>query len=225
MSHDDLQALWLTLQLAAVTVGVLLIVGTPIAWWLARTRSRFRTVIEAVVALPLVLPPTVLGFYLLITMSPQGMIGAPWLQFTDATLSFSFTALVIASTLYSLPFVVQPLQASFETIGSVPLETASMLHASPIDAFLSVASPLALRGYITAAVLGFAHTLGEFGVVLMVGGSIPGKTKVLSIAIYDHVETLDYAQAHALSGGLLLFSFITLLMVYTINRRLPIRVA
>ncbi len=225
LSHDDLQALWLTLQLAAVTVGVLLIVGTPIAWWLARTRSRFRTVIEAVVALPLVLPPTVLGFYLLITMSPQGMIGAPWLQFTDATLSFSFTALVIASTLYSLPFVVQPLQASFETIGSVPLETASMLHASPIDAFLSVASPLALRGYITAAVLGFAHTLGEFGVVLMVGGSIPGKTKVLSIAIYDHVETLDYAQAHALSGGLLLFSFITLLMVYTINRRLPIRVA
>ncbi|HHZ82642.1 MAG TPA: molybdate ABC transporter permease subunit [Nitrospirales bacterium] len=225
MSHDDLQALWLTLQLAAVTVGVLLIVGTPLAWWLARTRSRFRTVIEAVVALPLVLPPTVLGFYLLITMSPQGMIGAPWLQFTDATLSFSFTALVIASTLYSLPFVVQPLQASFETIGSVPLETASMLHASPIDAFLSVASPLALRGYITAAVLGFAHTLGEFGVVLMVGGSIPGKTKVLSIAIYDHVETLDYAQAHALSGGLLLFSFITLLMVYTINRRLPIRVA
>jgi molybdate transport system permease protein len=225
LSHDDLQALWLTLQLAAVTVGVLLIVGTPLAWWLARTRSRFRTVIEAVVALPLVLPPTVLGFYLLIAMSPQGMIGAPWLQFTDATLSFSFTALVIASTLYSLPFVVQPLQASFETIGSVPLETASMLHASPIDAFLSVASPLALRGYITAAVLGFAHTLGEFGVVLMVGGSIPGKTKVLSIAIYDHVETLDYAQAHALSGGLLLFSFITLLMVYTINRRLPIRVA
>ncbi len=225
LSADDIQALWLTLQLAAVTVCVLLIVGTPLAWWLARTRSRLRTVIEAVVALPLVLPPTVLGFYLLVAMSPQGMIGAPWLQFTDSTLSFSFTALVIASALYSLPFVVQPLQASFETIGSVPLETASMLRASPIDAFLSVASPLALRGYITAAVLGFAHTLGEFGVVLMVGGSIPGKTKVLSIAIYDHVETLDYAQAHALSGGLLLFSFITLLLVYTINRRLPIRIA
>ena len=225
LSADDIQALWLTLQLAAVTVCVLLVVGTPLAWWLARTRSRLRTVIEAVVALPLVLPPTVLGFYLLVAMSPRGMIGAPWLQFTDSTLSFSFTALVIASALYSLPFVVQPLQASFETIGSVPLETASMLRASPIDAFLSVASPLALRGYITAAVLGFAHTLGEFGVVLMVGGSIPGKTKVLSIAIYDHVETLDYAQAHTLSGGLLLFSFITLLLVYTINRRLPIRIA
>ena len=225
LSHDDIQALWLTLQLATVTVCVLLVVGTPLAWWLARTHSRFRTVIEAVVALPLVLPPTVLGFYLLIAMSPRGVLGAPWLQFTDATLSFSFTALVIASTLYSLPFVVQPLQASFEAIGTVPLETASLLRASPVDAFLSVASPLALRGYITAAVLGFAHTLGEFGVVLMVGGSIPGKTKVLSIAIYDHVETLDYAQAHALSGGLLLFSFITLLIVYTINRRLPIRIA
>ena len=225
LSHDDIQALWLTLQLAAVTVCVLLIVGTPLAWWLARTRSRLRTLIEAVVALPLVLPPTVLGFYLLVAMSPQGVIGAPWLQFTDSTLSFSFTALVIASTFYSLPFVVQPLQASFEAIGSAPLETASMLRASPLDAFVSVASPLALRGYITAAVLGFAHTLGEFGVVLMVGGSIPGKTKVLSIAIYDHVETLDYAQAHALSGGLLLFSFITLLIVYTINRHLPIRIA
>lgn len=204
---------------------MLLIVGTPLAWWLAHTRSQFRTVIEAVVALPLVLPPTVLGFYLLVVMSPQGMIGAPWLQFTDSTLSFSFTALVIASALYSLPFVVQPLHASFEAIGTAPLETASMLGASPVDVFLSVASPLALRGYITAAVLGFAHTLGEFGVVLMVGGSIPGKTKVLSIAIYDHVETLDYAQAHTLSGGLLLFSFITLLVVYTINRRLPIRIA
>ena len=200
LSPDDIQALWLTLQLAAVTVCVLLVVGTPLAWWLTRTHSRFRTVIEAVVALPLVLPPTVLGFYLLIAMSPRGMIGAPWLQFTDSTLSFSFTALVIASALYSLPFVVQPLQASFEAVGTVPLETASMLRASPIDRFLSVASPLALRGYITAAVLGYAHTLGEFGVVLMVGGSIPGKTKVLSIAIYDHVETLDYAQAHALSS-------------------------
>ena len=225
LSQDDLQALWLTLELAMVTVCVLLIVGTPMAWWLAYTRSRFRTVIEAVVALPLVLPPTVLGFYLLVAMSPRGLIGAPWLQFTDSTLAFSFASLVIASALYSLPFVVQPLQGSFEAIGARPLETASMLRASPVDAFLTVASPLALRGYLTAAVLGFAHTLGEFGVVLMVGGSIPGKTKVLSIAIYDHVETLEYAQAHILSGGLLLFSFITLLIVYTVNRRLPIRVA
>ncbi len=224
LSHDDLQALWLTLLLASVTVCVLLVVGTPLAWWLSRTRSRCRTAVEAIVALPLVLPPTVLGFYLLVAMSPRGLIGAPWLQFTDSTLSFSFTALVIASTLYSLPFVVQPLQGSFEATGRVPLETASLLRASPMDAFLTVASPLALRGYITAAVLGFAHTLGEFGVVLMVGGSIPGQTKVLSIAIYDHVETLEYAQAHLLSGGLLVFSFLTLLIVYGLNRRLPIRV-
>lgn len=224
LDHDDLEALWLTLQLATVTVCVLLIVGTPLAWWLARTQSRLRTIIEAVVALPLVLPPTVLGFYLLIAMSPKGIIGSSWLQFTDSSLSFSFTALVIASTLYSLPFVVQPLQGSFEAIGQLPMETASTLRASPLDAFLTVASPLALRGYITATILGFAHTLGEFGVVLMVGGSIPGKTKVLSISIYDHVETLEYAQAHLLSGGLLLFSFVTLLIVYTVNRQLPIRV-
>ena len=224
LDHDDLEALWLTLQLATVTVCVLLIVGTPLAWWLARTQSRLRTIIEAVVALPLVLPPTVLGFYLLIAMSPKGLLGASWLQFTDSTLSFSLTALVIASTLYSLPFVVQPLQGSFEAIGQVPMETASTLRASPLDAFLTVASPLALRGYITATILGFAHTLGEFGVVLMVGGSIPGKTKVLSISIYDHVETLEYAQAHLLSGGLLLFSFVTLLIVYTVNQRVPIRV-
>lgn len=224
LTHDDLQALWLTVQLATITVCVLLIIGTPLAWWLTHTHSRFRTVIEAVVALPLVLPPTVLGFYLLIAMSPQGMIGAPWMQFTDTSLSFSFTALVIASTVYSLPFVVQPLQGSFEAIGTAPLETASMLRASPLDAFVSVASPLGLRGYITASVLGFAHTLGEFGVVLMVGGNIPGKTKVLSIAIYDHVETLEYVQAHTLSAGLLLFSFVTLLIVYTLNRRLPMRV-
>jgi molybdate transport system permease protein len=174
------------------------------------------------VAVPLVLPPTVLGFYLLILLGPAGFLGRPWVELTDTTLTFSFTGLVIASALYSFPFAVQPLQGAFEAVGRAPLEAAATLGAGPFDAFVSVASPLALRGYVTAAVLTFAHTLGEFGVVLMVGGNIPGSTKVISIAIYEHVETLDYAQAHVLSAALLAFSFIVLLSVYTLNRRLPL---
>ncbi len=221
----DLGPLWLTLQLAGITVLVLLLVGTPIAWWLAFTSSRFRTVIEAVVALPIVLPPTVLGFYLLIALGPNGPIGGPWKEVTGAALSFTFTGLVIASTFYSLPFVVQPLHGAFEALGRKPLEAAWALGASKLDTFFTVASPMAIRGYLTAIVLGFAHTLGEFGVVLMVGGNIPGHTKVLSIAIYDHVEVLEYAQAHTLSVGLLVFSFLILLFVYTLNRRLPIHIS
>lgn len=223
--HVDLQPLWLTLNLAAVTVVVLLVAGTPMAWWLAHTRSKFRAMIEAVVALPLVLPPTVLGFYLLVAFGPEGWMGRPWQVVTGSTLAFSFSGLVIASTLYSLPFVVQPLQGAFEAVGRNPLEAAWSLRASKLDAFLTVASPIALRGYLTAIVLGFAHTLGEFGVVLMVGGNIPGRTKVLSIAIFDHVEALEYAEARLLSAGLLVFSFLVLLVVYSINRRLPIHVS
>lgn len=221
----DLGPVWLTLQLAAITVAVLLVIGTPVAWWLAHTRARFRTLVEAVVALPLVLPPTVLGFYMLIMLGPHGFIGGPWQDVTGAALSFTFTGLVIASTIYSLPFVIQPLHGAFEAVGHMPLEAAWSLRASKLDAFFSVASPLAIRGYLTAAVLGFAHTLGEFGVVLMVGGNIPGKTKVLSIAIYDHVEILEYTEAHVLSAGLLIFSFLVLLIVYTVNRRLPIHLS
>lgn len=220
----DLDPLWLTLRLAGVTVLVLILVGTPVAWWLAHTRSRWRTVVEAIVAMPLVLPPTVLGFYLLVALGPQGMVGGPWQALTGSALSFTFSGLVIASVLYSLPFVVQPLQGAFEAVGRSPLEAAWSLRASRLDAFLTVASPIALRGYLTAIVLGFAHTLGEFGVVLMVGGNIPGKTKVISIAIFDHVEALEYAEARLLSGGLLIFSFLVLLLVYTVNRRLPIHV-
>ena len=225
MNVMDWGPLWLTLQLAGVTVVVLLLVGTPLAWWLAFTRSRFRTMVEAVVALPLVLPPTVLGFYLLVALGPHGLIGGPWKDLTGSALSFTFTGLVIASTLYSLPFVVQPLHGAFEAVGKKPLEAAWSLGASKLDAFFTVASPMAVRGYLSAVVLGFAHTLGEFGVVLMVGGNIPGVTKVLSIAIYDHVEVLDYTQAHVLSAVLLLFSFLILAIVYTVNRRLPVHVS
>ena len=221
----DWTPLWLTVQLASVTVLVLLIVGTPIAWWLAFTKSRFRTLVEAVVALPIVLPPTVLGFYLLIALGPFGWLGKPWLQLTGSPLSFTFTGLVIASSFYSLPFVVQPLHGAFEAVGKKPLEAAWALGASKVDVFFSVASPMAIRGYLSALVLGFAHTLGEFGVVLMVGGNIPGVTKVLSIAIYDHVEVLEYSQAHFLSAFLLIFTFLILAIVYTINRRLPIHMS
>ncbi|MGI9259891.1 MAG: molybdate ABC transporter permease subunit [Gammaproteobacteria bacterium] len=218
----DLGPVWISLKLASVTVVVLILIGTPLAWWLAFTRSRWRAIVEALVALPLVLPPTVLGFYLLILLGPAGPIGSFWVQLTGNTLTFSFLGLVIASVLYSFPFAVQPLQSAFESVGRAPLEAAATLGASPIDAFVRVASPLALRGYVTAVVLGFAHTLGEFGVVLMVGGNIPGVTKVVSIAIYEQVETLTYAQAHYLSAGLLAFSFVVLLSVYVINRRIPI---
>ena len=220
----DYGPIWLTLQLATVTIVILLIIGTPIAWWLANTSSKIKVGIEAVVALPLVLPPTVLGFYLLIILGPHGWVGGPVKALTGSTLSFSFLGLVLASTLYSLPFVVQPLHSAFESIGKVPMETAQSLGASRLDAFFSVIAPLARRGYLTAIVLGFAHTLGEFGVVLMVGGNIPGKTKVISIEIYDRVEVLEYTQAHILSAGLLIFSFLILVIVYSINRKLPMQV-
>lgn len=220
MTDIDLHPLLLSLQLAAVTTGVLLLLGTPLAWWLARTGSRLRAPIEALVAMPLVLPPTVLGFYLLLALGPDGPVGGPWHELGGGPLVFSFTGLVIGSVLYSLPFVVQPLQASFESVGRTPLEVASTLGAGPIDRFFSVAVPLARRGFLTAATLGFAHTLGEFGVVLMIGGNIPGRTRVVSIAIYDHVETLSYSEAHVLAAVLLVFSFVVLLSVFIVNRRL-----
>jgi molybdate transport system permease protein len=222
MPEVELGPVWLSLQLATVTVIVLLLVGTPLAWWLAFTRNRARPVVEAVVSMPLVLPPTVLGFYLLLLLGPAGLVGGAWLELTDSTLTFSFAGLVIASVLYSFPFTVQPLQDAFQSVGRAPLEAAATLGAGPLDRFLSVASPLALRGYVTAAVLSFAHTLGEFGVVLMVGGNIPGRTKVISIAIYEHVETIEYGQAHVLAAGLLVFSFLVLLLVYSLTRRAPL---
>lgn len=221
----DWQPVIITLKLAAITVLLLLAVGTPVAWWLAHTNKRWRILVEAVVALPLVLPPTVLGFYLLIALGTNGVIGGWFQSVTGDSLAFSFTGLVIASSLYSLPFVVQPLQGAFEAVGRAPLEAAWTLRASPWDTFLTVASPLAIRGYITAIVLGFAHTLGEFGVVLMVGGNIPGETRVVSIAIYDHVESMEYMQAHTLSAGLLIFSFLVLLTVYALNRKLPVHLS
>jgi molybdate transport system permease protein len=221
MELSDLGPLWLSLRLAAVTTLILLVIGTPLGWWLARTRSRIKSVVEALTALPLVLPPTVLGFYLLVLLSPKHPLGALWVDVTGSSLTFSFAGLVVASVFYSLPFTTQPLQATFEAIGRAPLEAAASLRASPWDAFFTVASPMALRGYLTAVVLSFAHTIGEFGVVLMVGGNIPGRTKVISIAIYEHVETLDYAAAHGLAAILLIFSFLVLLFVYSINRRFP----
>jgi molybdate transport system permease protein len=219
----DTSALWppilLTLQLATVTTLILLLLGTPLAWWLTRNHGRLKPAIEAVVALPLVLPPTVLGFYLLIVLGPHGVIGAPWLAVTGDTLTFSFAGLVIGSVIYSLPFVVQPLQTAFGAVGEPLLEAAATLRATPLDRFLSITLPAARRGFVIAATLGFAHTVGEFGVILMIGGNIPGKTQVLSIAIYDRVETLHYADAHVLAAGLLVFSFAALLTVYGLNRR------
>ena len=214
----DLSPLLLTPKLAAVVTAILPILGTPLAWWLARTRSRLRPVIEALTALPLVLPPTVLGFYLLLLLNPTAPLGQFWLSVTGQTLTFSFAGLVVASVLYSLPFTVQPLQAAFTTVGRGPMEAAASCGASPLNAFLTVALPLASRGYLTAAVLTFAHTIGEFGVVLMVGGNIPGQTKLISIAIYEHVERIDYAAAHVLSGILLAFSFLVLTGLYVVNR-------
>ena len=219
---SDFAPVWLTLALAATTTLVLLLLGTPLAWWLAHTRVRIKPVIEAVTALPLVLPPTVLGFYLLILMSPTAPLGGLWVTVTGEALTFSFTGLVVASVIYSLPFMVQPLQGAFEAVGRGPMEAAATLRASPLEAFFTVAAPLAGRGFLTAIVLTFAHTIGEFGVVLMVGGNIPGKTKVVSIAIYEHVETLNYADAHLLSAGMLVFSFAVLLLVFVLNRRFPI---
>ena len=221
----DSGAIWLTLRLALATTVILLVVGTPVAWWLAGTRSRLRPAVEALTALPLVLPPTVLGFYLLVVLNPDSLLGGFWVSTTGESLTFSFAGLVVASVLYSMPFMVQPLVTAFEAVGRGPLEAAASLGASPLDAFFSVAAPLSARGFLTAAVLTFAHTVGEFGVVLMVGGAIPGRTRVLSIAIYEHVETLSYTQAHTLSLGLVLFSFAVLLLVYSFNRRYPVHVA
>ncbi len=214
-----LGAITLTLKLAALTTLILLLLGTPLAWWLARTRSPLKPAVSALVALPIVLPPTVIGFYLLVALGPNGPLG----QFTQAmglgTLPFTFAGLVVGSVFYSLPFVVQPIQNAFETIGERPLEVAATLRASPLDTFFSVVLPLAKPGYLTATVMGFAHTVGEFGVVLMIGGNIPDKTRVVSVQIYDHVEALEYAQAHWLSGGMLVFSFVALLALYAFNAR------
>lgn len=218
-SQADLQAVALTVKLAALVTVLLLVLGTPLAWWLARTRSWLRTPVAAAVALPLVLPPTVLGFYLLIAMGPKGPIG----QLTQAmgwgVLPFTLEGLVIASLLYSLPFVVQPLHNAFEAIGRRPLEVAATLRASPLDTFFTVVLPLARRGYLTAIVMGFAHTMGEFGVALMVGGSIPGETRVVSVQLYDHVEALQYGAAHRLAALMLVFSFAALLALHILNAR------
>jgi molybdate transport system permease protein len=218
-SSDDLDAIRLTLQLAGLTTLLLLLLATPLAWWLARTRSRWRAPIAAVVALPLVLPPTVLGFYLLVTLGPHGPGG----QLTQAlglgTLPFTFGGLLLGSLIYSLPFAVQPLQHAFEAVGARPMEVAATLRAQPLDAFFSVALPLARPGFVTAAILTFAHTVGEFGVVLMMGGNIPGKTRVVSTQIYGHVEALEYSQAHWLAAGMMLFAFAVLLALALLNRR------
>ena len=219
MSPLDLAPVWLTLRLAAVTVVVLLAFGGPLAWWLAHTRSRLKTPVEAVTALPLVLPPTVLGFYLLMSFGPQGVLGEPWKKLTGEPLAFSFAGLVLASCVYSLPFVVQPLQAAFEGLDRRAVEAAWTLGASRFRGWMTVILPQARRGLLTALVLGFAHTVGEFGVVLMVGGNIPGRTQVISVAVYEHVEVLDYAAAGRLSLGLLMFSFAVMLAVYVLNRR------
>ncbi|UJJ33247.1 molybdate ABC transporter permease subunit [Halopseudomonas maritima] len=216
LDSNDLAAIWLTLKLASLTTLVLLLLGTPLAWWLAHTRSRLKGPISAVIALPLVLPPTVLGFYLLVALGPNGPIGALTAQLGLGTLAFSFSGLVIGSVCYSLPFVVQPIQNAFEAIGKRPLEVAATLGASPLDRFFTVALPLARPGIITASVLGFAHTLGEFGVVLMIGGNIAEQTRVVSVQIFNHVEAMDYASAHWLSGGVLVCSFLILLLL---NRR------
>ena len=216
-SSAELAAVWLSLRLASTTTLLLLLIGTPIAWWLARTHSHLRGPVGAVVALPLILPPTVLGFYLLVLLGPQGWIGQATSALGLGLLPFSFWGLVVGSVIYSMPFVVQPLQQAFEAIGERPLEVAATLRAGPWDRFFSIALPLARSGFITAAILGFAHTVGEFGVVLMIGGNIPGKTRVVSVLLFDHVEALEYAQAHVLAGGLLAFSFVVLLALYLFN--------
>ena len=222
MPSPDLLALAVTLKMAALTTVILLLIGTPLAWFLAKMTSRFKVIIEAIVALPLVLPPTVLGFYLLIAFSPQHLPGQMWQQATGQQLAFSFSAIVIGSVLYSLPFVVQPLQKAFEQLGGSLLEAGAMLGAGPIDRFFTIVLPLTKASFITAASLGFAHTVGEFGVILMIGGNIPGETRVLSIALFDHVESFDYAKAHVLAISLLIGSMILLASVYLLN--LPRRI-
>lgn len=212
-------AVLLTLKLAGLTTLVLLLIGTPLAWWLARTRSWLKSPVSALVALPIVLPPTVIGFYLLVTLGPNGPLGQLMLSMGMNTLPFTFAGLVVGSVFYSLPFVVQPLQNAFEAIGERPLEVAATLRASPLDTFFSVVLPLARPGYLTASVMGFAHTVGEFGVVLMLGGNIPGQTRVVSVQIYDHVEALEYTQAHWLSAAMVAFSLVVLLALYAVNAR------
>lgn len=215
LDDASLAAIWLTLKLASITTMLLLVIGTPIAWWLARTGSRLKGPIGAVVALPLVLPPSVLGFYLLVAMGPNGPVGQLTQFLGLGTLPFTFAGLVVGSLFYSMPFVVQPLQNAFESIGDRPLEAAATLRAAPLDCFFSVVLPLAKPGFITASILGFAHTVGEFGVVLMIGGNIPERTRVVSVQIYDHVEAMEYTQAHWLAGGMLMFSFLVLLILYS----------
>lgn len=219
----DMDSLWqpllLSIQLAGITTIVLIVVATPIAWWLSQTRSRLKPLVQTTVALPIVLPPTVLGFYLLIVLGPAGPLGRWWVELTGSALTFSFAGLVIASCIYSLPFAVQPLTVAFESLGKHKLEAAWTLGASRMDAFFSVAVPLSIRGYLGAIVLSFAHTLGEFGVVLMVGGNIPGETRVVSIAIYDQVESLNYAAAHQLSALLMVVAFVALFAMFIVNRR------
>ena len=222
LNEYDLSALLVTIKLASITTVILILVGTPVAWWLSQTRFKFKAVIEAIIALPLILPPTVLGFYLLMTLGTNGPIGNFLESLGGSSIAFTFTGLVVGSVIYSLPFVVQPLQNSFGSIGKQPMEVAATLGASKLDRFFTVAVPLARSGFITASVLGFAHTEGEFGVVLMIGGNIPVETGVLSIAIYDHVEAMEYGQAHVLAGGLLVLSFVMLLVVYIFNRRFSI---
>ncbi|CAM3760344.1 Molybdenum transport system permease protein ModB [Bordetella sputigena] len=214
LTSEDAAAIWLTLKLAALTTCLLLLIGTPIAWWLARTSSRWRGPVSAVIALPLVLPPTVIGFYLLLAMGPNGYVGKLTQAVGLGTLPFSFAGLVVGSLVYSLPFVVQPLHNAFAAVGRRPLEAAATLRAGAWDRFMTVALPLARPGYLTAAVLGFAHTVGEFGVVLMIGGNIPGRTRVVSVQIYDHVEALEYSRAHSLAAGMVVLSFLILLLLY-----------
>ena len=222
LNEQDFIALFVTLKLASISTIILILIGTPIAWWLSHSRWRYKYFVEAIIALPLILPPTVLGFYLLVSLGPNGPIGGLSSAMGGTSLAFTFTGLVIGSVVYSMPFVIQPLQNAFSAIGQRPLEVAATLGASPIDRFFSIAIPMARPGFITASVLGFAHTLGEFGVVLLIGGNIPGSTQVVSISIYDHVEALEYGQAHALSASLLLFSFVLLLIVYGANRRFSV---
>lgn len=222
LNELDLSAIIVTIKLAIVSTSILILIGTPLAWWLSQTKFKFKAVFEAIIALPLILPPTVLGFYLLITLGSNGPIGKLLESLGGSSIAFTFTGLVVGSVIYSMPFVVQPLQNSFSSVGRKPLEVAATLGASKIDRFFSVAVPLSRSGFITAAVLGFAHTVGEFGVVLMIGGNIPGETGVVSIAIYDHVEAMEYGQAHWLAGGLLATSFLMLLFVYIINRHFSI---
>ena len=222
LNEYDISALLVTIKLASVTTAILILIGTPIAWWLSQTRFKFKAVIEAIIALPLILPPTVLGFYLLMTLGTNGPLGNLLESLGGSSIAFTFTGLVVGSVIYSLPFVVQPLQNAFSSVGKQAMEVAATLGASKLDRSFTVAVPLARSGFITATVLGFAHTVGEFGVVLMIGGNIPGETGVLSIAIYDHVESMEYAQAHLLAGGLLVLSFIMLLIVYVFNRHFSI---